>query len=69
MDSTQIMLLNLIDLSSGIFLVATVIYILVLVVEGFRMKRFYFGKLILSLSGFLLVAVVFVFSNFLNSWL
>ncbi len=69
MDSTQILLLDLIDILSGIFLTTAVIYILLLIFDGIRLKRFFFGKLILALSGFLLVAIVFVFSNFLNSWL
>jgi hypothetical protein len=69
MDSTQILLLDLIDILSGVFLTTAVIYILLLIFEAIRQKRFFFGKTILALSGFLLVAIVFVFSNFLNSWL
>ena len=69
MDTTQILLLDLIDILSGVFLTTAVIYILLLIFEGIRQKRFFFGRLFLVLSGFILVAILFVFSNFLNSWL
>ncbi len=69
MDSTQILLLGLIDVLSGVFLTTAAIYILLLIFEGIGRKRFNFGKFILAFSGILLVAIVFVFSNFLNSWL
>ena len=69
MDATQILLLDLIDILSGIFLTTALIYILLLIFEGIRLKRFFFGKALLALAGFLLVAIVFVFSNFLNTWL
>ena len=45
MDSTQILLLDLIDILSGIFLTTAVIYILLLIFDGIRLKRFFFYKL------------------------
>ena len=68
-DNTQILLLKLIDISSEIFLLVAITYILLLIFEALRLKKFFFGRLIAALSGFLLVAIMFVFSNFLNSWL
>jgi len=68
-DGSQILVLRLIDLTSEIFLLAAVIYLLLIVIEAIRLKRLFYGRLILALSGFVFVAVLFVFSNFLNTWL
>jgi hypothetical protein len=69
MDSTQLMLLNLIDIISPIFLFAALSFTVMLVVEGIRLRRFFFGRFILTLLGILLVAALFIFSSFLNSWM
>ena len=68
-NPTQILVLKLIDTSSEIFLLAAAIYILLIIVEAIRLKRFFYGRLLLALFGSLIVAIMFVFSNFLNTWL
>ncbi|MBN1687298.1 MAG: hypothetical protein JW852_11620 [Spirochaetales bacterium] len=68
-DSTQILLLKLIDVFSEVFLLSVICYVLLIIFEAIRLKRILYVRLIVALSGFLIVAVMFVFSNFLNSWL
>lgn len=67
-NDSQILILRLIDVASEVFLLTTVIYVILIIVEAIRLKRLFYGRLILSVVGFLIVAVMFVFSNFLNTW-
>ena len=69
MDSTQIMLLDLIDIVSPIFLVAAFSFVIMLIVEGIRLKKFLVGRFIATLLAIILVSALFVFSSFLNSWM
>ena len=69
MDSTQIMLLNLIDIVSPVFLIAAASFAVILVIEGIRLRKFLFVRFVLTLLGMLLISTLYVFSNFLNSWL
>ncbi len=68
MDATQIMLLDLVDIVSPVFLAAAVSFAVILIVEGIRLRRFLYGRFVLTLFAILLVSAFFVFSNFLNSW-
>lgn len=68
-DTTQILLLKLIDIMSEAFLPAVACYILLIIFEAIRLKRFLYAQLIVALLGFLIVGIMFVFSSFLNSWL
>jgi len=68
-DRTQITFLTLIDITSEVFLLTVVCYVLLLIFEAIRLKKILFGRLLAALSGFVLVAILFIFSNFLNSWL
>ena len=68
-NPTQILVLKMIDTSSEVFLLAAAIYIILIIVEAIRLKRFFYGRLLLALSGSLVVSIMFVFSNFLNTWL
>lgn len=69
LDKTQIMLLNLIDIISPIYLFSAVSFIILLILEGVRLRKFFFGQLILTLLAIVLVVALFFFSNFLNSWI
>ena len=68
-DETQVFFLTAIDISSEIFLLTAIFYILLLIFEAIRLKKFLYGRLIIALAGFVIVSVMFVFSNFLNTWL
>jgi hypothetical protein len=69
MDSTQIMLLNLIDIVSPVFLIAALSFTVILIIEGIRLRKFLFGRFALTLLAIMLISALYIFSNFLNSWL
>ena len=69
LDSTQVLIIELIDVLSLIFLFAAPSYLIFLLVEGARTKRFHIGIFIAVILAILFVAALFFFSNFLSSWL
>jgi hypothetical protein len=58
----------MIDVSSEVFLLSTAVYLILIIIEAIRLKHFFYGRFFLAVFSFLLVAVMFVFSNFLNTW-
>lgn len=69
LDSTLIMLLNLFQVASIMYLVSSLYYGGLQIFFAIRQKRIAILSFLLNLGGFLFIAVSFIFVKFLYSWL
>lgn len=69
LDSTQMLLIEMMDFLSLIFLFVAPSYLIFLLVDGVRQRKFRIMTFLLVILAILLVAALFFFSNFLGSWL
>ena len=68
LESTQLMLLRILKTGSIVFLCTCTYFVILLVVEAVRLKRFRIGQFLLALGGAALVGLVFFMANFISSW-
>ena len=69
LDSTQILLLNMLNVTTLVFLSFAVFFLTILIVEGARRRKLHPVKIVLTIIGIILIAFIFFMSNFLSSWL
>ena len=68
LERTQLLLLRILKTGSIVFLCTAVYFMIMLVFEGIRLRRFRIGQFFLTLGGVALVGAVFFLANFISSW-
>jgi hypothetical protein len=68
LDSTQVMLLNSLQVVTLLFLIVSVYYIGLLVFLGIRLKRLMTARLVAVFLGVIINVSIFGFINFLETW-